>query len=1086
MAERVARQERIGVYICHCGVNIAERVDVEEVAGFASTLPGVVVARSYKFMCSDPGQELIKKDIREQRLDRVVVAACSPLLHERTFRRVLTEEGITPFYFQMANIREQDSWVHRDGGLATEKAKGLVRAAVRRVSHHEPLEVREVPVNPDVLVVGGGIAGIEAALTLAEAGKRVYLVEREPSIGGHMAQLDKTFPTLDCSACILTPKMSDVGAHPNIELLTYSEVESLEGYVGNFKAKIRKKARKVTADCTGCSDCEDPCPITLSSTFDEGLRERKAIFRPFPQAVPNIYTISRKGVPACQASCPIHQNAYGYIALAGKGKFEEALDLILWDNPLPATLARVCHHPCEDDCSRRDVDQPLAIRQLKRLITDTVGEWKLPGPEAEREESVAVVGSGPAGLACANDLRRKGYRVTVYEAEAEPGGRLSTIPEFRLPQEILRQEIARLEEIGIEIVRGSRVEVEKLRREHQAVFIAIGAPAEKLAIPGAELRGVIRGREFLASVKHGQPLELGRSVIVLGDDDRALDIARAAVRLGATATLVCRLPQPKAASEEVEAAREEGVGLETSATPLRVVGDGRVAGLECKAGGREFVIEGETLIIATGGVPEAEELAHLGLKLTEDGYLAADPITLATALGGVFAGGECVSGPLSVVEALASGRKGAESIHRYLNGLDLSRGREFEGPYASTIEVQTAGVQKRSRQEGPRLPLGERKGFQEVQLPLPGSAALEEADRCLKCADCCDCRLCWTVCEPDAIDYTMEDELIEVEVGAVILATGYKTFDPRKIPQYGYGRYANVLTGLEFERMVNSAGPTEGKILLKDGSTPKRIAIIHCVGSRDERFNPYCSKICCMYSLKFAHLVKERTGAEVYNFYIDIRTFGKGYEEFYRRVRSEGVKLIRGLPGEIIQRDGKLHLIGENVLLDEMYDYEADMVILGVVLEPREDAEEVRRLFNISCSQDGWFLERHPKLAPVSTFTDGIFLAGACQGPKDIPDSVAQAGAAAAGALALIDAGRVKLEAYTAWIDESACSGCRTCISLCPFGAIDFDEERRVAVVNPALCKGCGVCVAACPSGAATQSHFRDEQIMAEIEAVLA
>ncbi|HIC95553.1 TPA: FAD-dependent oxidoreductase, partial [Candidatus Bipolaricaulota bacterium] len=869
-----------------------------------------------------------------------------------------------------------DSWAHRDGGQATEKAKALVRAAVRRVSHHEPLEVREVPVNPDVLVVGGGIAGIEAALTLAEAGKRVYLVEREPSLGGHMAQLDKTFPTLDCSACILTPKMSEVAAHPNIELLTYSEVESVEGYVGNFKVKIKKKARKVTPDCTGCSDCEDPCPITLPSEFDEGLGERKAIYRPFPQAVPNIYTISRKGDPACQASCPIHQNAYGYIALAAKGKYEEALDLILWDNPLPSTLSRVCHHPCEEDCRRGEVDQPLAIRAMKRFITEAVGDWSLPGPgpEEEREERVAVVGSGPAGLACAYDLRRKGYRVKVYEAAAEAGGRLALIPPFRLPREVLERELARLEEIGIEIVRRAPVgmnggpPLDRLQREYRAVFIAVGAPEERLGLPGEglQVQGVLSGREFLKKFAlDPAELDLGRRVVVIGDDDRAVDIARAAVRLEAVeeATLVCPLPRLKAASEELEAAQEEGVRLLTSITPLRILEDEdrKVEGLECRGAGSSssFVLECTTVILSLGlgRSPEGGMLERFGLRRTPDHAIAVDPITLATEIEGVFAGGECAFPSLSIVEAMASGRKGAESIHRYLNGLEMYEGREREGAYASTIEVETSGreVHPRLRREPPRLPRAERGLEEEVQLPLEEGAAREEAKRCLKCADCCDCRLCWTVCEPEAIDYSMEDELVEVEVGAVILATGYKPFDPRKIPQYGYGRYDNVITALQFERMLNSSGPTEGKILLKDGSPPKKIAIIHCVGSRDERFNPYCSKICCMYSLKFAHLVRERTEAEVYNFYIDLRAFGKGYEEFYRRIRSEGIKLIRGLPGEIVQQDGKLHLLGEDSLLDEMYDIEVDMVILATGLEPREDAEEVRRLFNISCSRDGWF-----------------------------------------------------------------------------------------------------------------------------------
>jgi len=650
-------EPKIGVYICHCGSNIAGTVNTEEVAQFAGGLEGVVVARDYKFMCSDPGQELIKKDIRELGLNRVVVASCSPTMHEPTFRRACQEAGMNPYLFEMANIREQVSWVTEDKEEATEKARALVSAAVKRVYYHQPLETREVPVNPNTLVVGGGIAGIQAALKIADSEHKVYLVEKEPSIGGHMAQLDKTFPTLDCSACILTPKMTQVGSHPYIELLTYSDVEEVSGYIGNFKVKIRKKARYVNEElCTGCGLCQTKCPWKVDSEFEAGLGKRKAIYTPFPQAVPNIPVIDK---------------------------------------------------------------------------------------------------------------------------------------------------------------------------EHCAYFL--------------------------------------------------------------------------------------------------------------------------------------------------------------------------------------SGK----------------------------------------------------------------------------------CRACEKFCEAKAIDFEQKDKVIEVEVGSIIMATGFQVFDPTPIYAYGYKRLDNVITSLEFERLVNSAGPTEGNIVLKNGREPESIGIIHCVGSRDEKYHEYCSRVCCMHSMKFAHLIKEHTSAEVYEFYIDIRSFGKGYEEFYNRILNEGTVFIRGRPAEITniaetpEEEGKLIVQFEDTLVGRQSRLPVDMVVLSCALEPQLDVEATARLFNISRSADGFFLEKHPKLEPVSTMTDGIFLAGCCQGPKDIPDTVAQASAAAAEALAMISKGRVEIEAATAVIDERICSGCQACLEVCPYSAIDFDEEKKVCRVNQALCKACGACTTACFSHAVSLEHFTNEQIVAEMEGAL-
>lgn len=652
--------EKIGVYVCHCGTNIAGVVNIEETVKAASQMKDVVVAKEYKFMCSDPGQDIIRKDIKDEGLTRVVVAACSPRMHEPTFRKTCESAGLNQYFFQMANIREHCSWVHEDKDFATKKAIALISAAVNRVSHQEALDVKYVNIIPATLVVGGGIAGIQASLDIANAGKKVYLVEKTPTIGGHMAKFDKTFPTLDCAACILTPKMVQVAQNENIELMTYSEVVDVSGYVGNFKVKIRKKARYVDINkCTGCGLCYEKCPIKVPSEFDEGLTTRKAIYVPFPQAVPNKATIDK------------------------------------------------------ENC------------------------------------------------------------------------------------------------------------------------------------------------------------------------------------------------------------------------------------------------------------------------------------------------------------------------------------RQF--------------------QEGKK------------------------------------CGVCKKICPADAVDYEMKDEIVEVEVGNIIVATGFKPFDATRIPHYGYGKYENVITSLQFERLTNASGPTGGKLLTKQGKEPESVGIIHCVGSRDINYNEYCSRVCCMYSLKFAHLVKEKLpSAEVYNFYIDLRCFGKGYEEFYNRCLDEGVNFIRGRGAEVTdvaespEEEGKLIIKCEDTLLGVYLRVPVDMVILAVGLEPSDDSKEIARLFGISKGRDGFFLELHPKLAPVNTTTDGVFIAGACQGPKDIPDTVAQGEAAASCALSMIMKGKIEVEAITAQISEELCSGCRICNTMCPYSAIEFDQEKKVSKVVEALCKACGTCGSACPSGAIKSRHFTSDMIISEIEGLLA
>jgi heterodisulfide reductase subunit A len=659
----MSEEMRIGVYVCHCGVNIAAGIDVAAVARYAETLPGVAVARDYKYLCSASGQALIQQDIREHRLNRVVVSACSPLLHEETFRRAAEKGGLNPFFVQIVNIREHGSWVHEDREEATRKAKDMVRGAVRRVAFHQPLQKRKMPVHPDVLVVGGGIAGIHAALTIANAGKHVYLVEREPSIGGNMARYDKTFPTLDCASCILAPKMTAVVNHPNITLWTYSEVAQVEGFIGNYRVRVNRKARHVREDlCAGCLQCVEACVYEdgrIADEFNMGMSARKPIYIPFAQAAPRVAVID-----------------------------------------------------------------PDACLELK---------------------------TGKCEKAC----------------------------------------------------------------------------------------------------------------------------------------------------------------------------------------------------------------------------LAA-------------------------------------------------------------------------------------------------------------CA------------ERGAIDFDQWDEVKEIEVGSIIVATGFQPFDAGRAPEYGYGVYPNVYTSMEAERLINALGPTGGEVVMRDGRRPESIGIVYCVGSRDERYNRWCSRVCCMTALKLSHLLKERTDADIFNFYIDIRSAGKGHEEFYQKVLEEGVHFIRGKVAEVCDwaldpsEEGRLVIRVEDTLTGFVRRIPVDMVVLVVGIEPRADAQEFRRTLNIACSTEGFYLERHPKLAPAPTFTDGVFLAGCCQAPKDIPDTVMQAGYAAAEALVLSGTGYVEVDPTAARVVEEECSGCKSCIVLCPYRAISYAESKQKAEINPVLCKGCGVCAAACPSGSIRQDLYEDSEIMAEIEGLLA
>ena len=1125
---------KIGFFICHCGINIAYRVRVEEVAAFARKLPNVVVARDYKFMCSDPGQELIEKDIREYGLNRVVVASCSPRLHEKTFRGACERAGLNPYMFQMASVREQVSWVTPDEEEATRKAKTLAAAAINRVNYHHSLETREVDVHPDILVVGGGIAGMQAALDIGNSGHKVYLVEKQTTIGGHMLQFDKTFPTLDCAACIGTPKMVEVAQNSNIELFSYSEVKEVSGYIGNYTVKIRRKPRYVKEGvCTGCGECTNVCPVSVPSEWDEALGDRKAVFRSFPQAVPITFCIDKKDRAPCVITCPAGINVQGYVQLIGQGKYKEAVELIMERLPLPGVLGRVCPHPCEKKCRRQEPDEAIAIRELKRFAADQVDPAELPLPEIEdRSEKVAVVGSGPAGLTAAYYLRLKGYPVTIFEALPKLGGMLRVgIPDYRLPPEILDREIGYILRLGVQTEVNKRLgrdfTLDSLKSDgYSAVFLATGAHKSlDINIAGEkDFVGIFKAVDFLREINLGGRTRPGKAVSVIGGGNVAIDAARIAKRLGCdSVTVVYRRTRNEmpAYPEEIEDALAEGIKIHYLTAPVGIVGDnGTVSGLKCiktdlgapdgsgrrrpvPVEGSEFIVECDAIIGAIGQRMDVDWVeGGQGPKFTRRGTVAVSPHTMQTSIPYVFAAGDAVTGPASVIEAVAAGRKAVEAIHRYLNGENLDEYAlnlaDEQAPGQDWQEISENIYREKRAQPLHQAPAERTAAFSEVNRGFSEEEARREAQRCLNCGVCSECMECVRVCEAKAIDHSMRAEEMEVKVGSIIIATGYDLMDPTPMKQFGYGSYPNVFTSLEFERLSNATGPTGGKILIRDEKgeftkTPASVAILHCIGSRDVNYHEYCSRVCCMYALKYSHLIKEKVGHDtaVYDFYIDQRCYGKGYEEFYKRCQEEGTTFIRGKVAEITNRatkpeeEGKLIAIAEDTLLGSILRVPVDMVVLCAAMEAREDANEVGRIFGVNLGADGFFLEEHPKLGPLNTATDGVFLAGACQSPKDIPDTVAQASGAAAKSLSLATRGIVQVPSTISWIDPDVCAGCQTCIGLCPYSAIEFDERRGVSVVNEAVCKGCGSCSGFCPSGAAQIKHFQKKQIFAEFDGLM-
>ena len=814
--------------------------------------------------------------------------------------------------------------------------------------------------------------------------------------------------------------------------MTNAELVSLSGEPGRFTATVRQAPRYVDiAKCTSCGECVKVCPVELEDEYDEGLSVKKATHKRYAQAIPGAYAIQKADKAPCRLACPAGINVQGYVQMVRLGKYAEALRIIMENLPLPGVLGRICPHPCEDECRRCEVDEPVAIRDLKRLAADQIDPREIEiSCDPPRPETVAIIGSGPAGLSAAFHLARRGIRSTIYEALPKPGGMLRVgIPNHRLPEDILDAEIEIITRLGVEIKTGTPLggdlTVDRLLSDgYGAVYLAIGAhKGLDLGISGETAEGVRQGVDFLRELNLTGTAPVGKRVAIIGGGNVAIDVARSAVRMGAEeVTIVYRRTRAEmpAWEEEIHAAETEGVRLRYLAAPQEIlVADGRVTGLRCigmalgepddsgrrrpvPQPGSEFDMEIDGLIPAIGQRPDLASLEAVeGLSFTRWGTVETDPITYATGRAGVFAGGDLQTGPAVAIGAIAAGQAAAESIVRYFDGRDLAEGREpvkVDEPVYRPIP-ETATRQPRAKM--PELPEAERAGgFAEVELGYAEADGRAEAGRCINCGYCCECMECVSACLAEAVDHAQVPAELEVPVGSVVLCTGSRPYDPGDLDSfYHYKSHPNVVTSLEFERILSASGPTMGHLVRpSDEKEPKKVAWLQCVGSRDTNRcgNGYCSSVCCMYAIKDAMIAKEHAGGDLEPviFNMDIRTFGKDYEKYYiRAADTDGIRFEKS-------RIHTIDPVGDGDLrvryVDDAGDLKEetfDMVVLSVGLEVTPETRALADRIGVEVDRYG-FAVTEP-FAPVETSRPGVYACGVFQEAKDIPSSVSEASAAA-------------------------------------------------------------------------------------------
>ncbi len=896
------------------------------------------------------------------------------------------------------------------------------------------------PLDYDVMVVGAGVAGMETASSLGDMGYRVLLVDKNSSVGGRAILLSKVFPTLDCASCIVTPKMASVSHHPNVHLMTYSEVDGIvRNADGSFAVDLHKKASYVDFDaCTGCGKCEEVCTVAVPDQYNYDLVTRRVAHIPFPQAVPKKAVIDRRGEAPCTFTCPGNVKASGYISLVRAGRYKEAFNLHLENAPLVGSLARACYAPCESDCTRGEKEGTVHIRGIKRFLADRYyAEHPEPeyGPvEGQLKTRVAVVGSGPAGLSAAFYLARQGYQVTIFEADEEAGGMLRTgIPPYRLPKDVVDRDIKNVTALGVEIKTGHRItSLADLKQQgFDAILLTTGSSEESgLDIPGQDLDGVMGCMQFLHAVNIGEmPDVRGKTVMVIGGGNSAMDPARAAIRMGAGRVIINyrrgRAEMP-AHDWEIDGAEEEGVELMLMSTPTRFIGqDGKLVAAECismelgepdESGRRRPVpIEGseqevpiDMAVLAIGLRPSTTHFPD-AMK-SGRGLLVADPQTCQTADPDIFACGDCVTAPTMIINAIAQGRRAAFFMDRHLQGESLDA--PFDGDLEKTdkdmVLKEAEHFVQRQPVPQPLLTLAERRQtFDCYEGVMTEEEVRSEALRCMNCAECSQCLECVEACAPKCIDFSQRPTPISLNVGTVCVSTGFKILDPGAKELLGYDRYPNVITGPEMDRLLAPTRPYNSVLRPSDGKEPENIAMLLCVGSRDQTIcNPLCCRIGCMYSIKQAQLAMGALPlADITIYTIDVRAFGKGYDEFYEQSKAMGIQFVKGKVARIEQLpNGNLLLHYEDMLGEGgQKTSEHDLVVMTVGFLPNTDVFSLYKGEALDTNEFGYVQEVNPVAEPSRTNIDGLFVAGTTIGVMDIPDTVLHSGAAAAQAAAYLE-----------------------------------------------------------------------------------